>query len=249
MLLFSRILDFKQKQILEVERRREQRYIPGKPFPLYATIEVDGEPRNVKIIDLSPNGVGLHVAGPTYAVGLSAILHLMLDEVWMKFPCRIAHIRSLAVGSRLGLVAEFENFAAQKAYLQLLQPVAIGSVFRTVPPEEVRQNDPDLYRQAFTGRSDTELNIWRQTGETGTLLGFLWRFDDYMVRGDMKNEGLQIYSRNQLVRRSRSKKAPVLGKLPIVVKREIQQLFRWSMMNLSKDIPADIRTFLQSFSA
>ena len=52
-LLFRRILNFEKAQARQIERRRERRYLPGRPFPLYATIDVDGEPRSAKIIDLS----------------------------------------------------------------------------------------------------------------------------------------------------------------------------------------------------
>ena len=246
-LLFSRILDFEENETKETERRLEQRYVPGRPFPLYATIEVDGEPRNARILDLSPGGAGLQVAGPTYSAGSSVKLHLMLEESWMEFPCTIAHIRTLPVGCRLGLAARFENFAAKKAYLQLLQPVAIGSVLRPSPPDEVRQDDPANHRLVFTGRPGTELNVWRQGDSLGELFSFLWQMDDYLVRGDTTVGVVDIVSRKYMMTPSRTKTAPSFRKLPVGVKDEIRRLFRWTMMNLPKEVPGDIRTFLQGF--
>lgn len=248
MLLFSRILDFEETHIKEVELRREQRYVPGRAFPLQATIEVDGEPRIAKIVDLSPGGTGLHVFGPSYTRGAPARLHLMIEESWLEFDCTIAHIRTLSAGCRLGLSTGFTSFEQKKAYLQLLQPVAIGSVFRVVPPDEVRQMDAGLHKTVFTGRPGTELNIWRQGDQEGPFHSFLFQMDDYLVQGSAETGQRQIFSRKYQVARPRGKSgAPSYRKLPSVVQNEIGRLFRWTMMNLPKDMPADIRAFVQGY--
>jgi hypothetical protein len=247
-LLFSRILDFEDNQIKEVERRREQRYVPGRPFPLQATIDVEGEPRNARIIDLSPGGAGLQVSGPAYTRGTPTKLHLMLEDSWMEFACTIAHVRTLPSGCRLGLTANFASFAEKKAYLQLLQPIAIGSVFRAVPADEVRQVDPSVHKMIFTGRPGTELNVWRKTDSSGPLHSFLCEMDDYLVQGALGTEEMQIFSKKYMVTASRTKpEAPNFRKLPTGMRDEIRLLFRWTMMNLPKDMPADIRTFMQGF--
>lgn len=248
MLLFSRILDFEETQIKEVERRREQRYVPGRTFPLQATIEVDGEPRSARIKDLSPGGAGLQVSGPSYTRGSLARLHLMIEDSWMEFACTIAHVRTLPSGCRLGLTAGFASFAEKKAYLQLLQPVAIGSVFRPVPADEVPQIDPGMHKLMFTGRPGTELNVWRQGDVNGPLHSFLWQMDDYLVQGAVGAEEMQVFSRKYMVAQTRGKpEGPSFRKLPGGVRDEIRLLFRWTMMNLPKDVPADIRTFMQGF--
>lgn len=248
MLLFSRILDFEDNQIKEVERRREQRYIPGRPFPLQATIDVEGEPRNARIIDLSPGGAGLQVSGPVYTRGTPTKLHLMLEESWMEFACTIAHVRSLPSGCRLGLTANFASFEEKKAYLQLLQPIAIGSVFRAVPADEVRQIDPGMHKVVFTGRPGTELNLWRQGDGNGPLRSFLCEMDDYLVQGALGGEEMQITSKKYMVAPTRLKPdGPSFRKLPAGMRDEIRLLFRWTMMNLPKDMPVEIRTFMQGF--
>jgi hypothetical protein len=247
-LLFSRILDFEENQIKEVERRREQRYVPGRPFPLQATIEVDGEPRSARIIDLSPGGAGLQVSGPSYSRGSLAKLHLMLEDSWMEFPCTIAHVRTLTAGCRLGLTAGFTSFADKKAYLQLLQPVAIGSLFRPVPADEVNQLDPGMHKTIFTGRPGTELNVWRKGDASGPLYSFFCEMDDYLVQGANGAAEMQISSKKYMMDPVRSKPgAPSFRKLPSVMKEEIARLFRWTMMNLPKDLPADVRAFMQGF--
>jgi hypothetical protein len=247
-LLFSRILDFEQNRIQEVERRREQRYVPGRNFPLQATIEVDDEPRNAHIMDLSPGGAGLRVSGPAYTRGSLAKLHLMIEDSWMEFACTIAHVKTLSSGCRLGLTAGFASFAEKKAYLQLLQPVAIGSLFRPVPPDEVRQMDPGMHKVVFTGRPGTELDVWRQGDADGPYHSFNWQVDDYIVQGALGGEELQIHSRKYMVAPTRTKPgAPAYRKLPNDVQDEIRRLFRWTMLNLPKDVPAELRTFIQGF--
>lgn len=231
-----------------MERRRDRRYLPGRLFPLLASIHVEGEPRSAKIIDLSPGGAGLQVSGPAYHEGTEAKLHLLLEDMWMEFPCRIAHVTLLRAGCRFGITAKFENFAAQKAYLQLLQPVVLGSSLRPIPPEEVLQNDPDMHKLLFTGTPGTELNVWRQGDIMGELHGFLWRIDDYLVRGDTVEGVLQITSRKPPGRPTKANPAGLPGKLSKEISDEIRLLFRWTVLNLPKEVPGDIRSFVQGFA-
>jgi len=247
MLPFSHILDFDESQLQEVERRREQRYVPGRPFRLQATIDVDGEPRIAQIMDLSPGGAGLKVFGPSYQRGTEAKLHLMVDDVWLEFRCRIAHVRAMTAGSRLGLTACFADFAEKKAYLQLLQPVAIGSVFRPVPADDIRQLDPGLHKLVFSGRPGAELNVWCQGDAYGPPQSFLWQLDDYLVRGALGGEEMQIFSSKFMVVPSKKNPGPSFRKLSPKIREEIRRLFQWTMLNLSKEVPAEIRTFLQGF--
>ncbi len=247
MLLFSRILGFEENHIREIERRREQRYVPGKAFPLQATIDVDGEPRSAKIMDLSPGGAGLRVAGPAYARGGLAKLHLMIEDSWVEFACTIAHVRTLPSGCRLGLTAGFASFDEKKSYLQLLQPIAIGSVFRVTPPDEVRQMDPGMHKLVFTGRPGTELNVWRQTDDAGPFHSLHWQMDDYIVQATAGAE-MQVYSRKYMIATAKAKPGgPTYRKLPNDVQDEITRFFRWTMLNLPKEMPADVRTFVQGF--
>jgi hypothetical protein len=246
-LLFSRILNIKKSQARQMERRLERRYQPGRHFPLLATIDVEGEPRAAKVLDLSAHGAGLQVSGPSYRLGLDAKLHLMLEDTWMEFPCRVAHVKTLSAGCRLGLAAQFENFATQKAYLQLLQPVALGSAMRPVPGEEIRQDEPELYKSAFTGLPGTELQVWRQGDPMGELVSFVCEFDEFVVRGDTSVGVLQIASRKQVPRLPSKLRPAVPRKLAGGLHEEVRLLFRWTMLNLPKEVPGDIRTYLQGF--
>lgn len=245
--LFSRILDFKKSQIRQKEQRQERRYPPGRNFPLYATIEVEGEPRSAKVLDISPGGAGLQVAGPSYVVGGEAILYLMLEAVSLKITCSIAHLKTLPVGCRLGLAAKFKDLEEENSFLQLLQPIVLGSAMRPVPPEEVPQDDPTMHKLLFTGMPGTELTVWRQYDAAGDLTSYRWQLDDYVVRGDASVGVMQLFTRQQLERPSRGKRRAPSGKLPGAADAEIRQLFHWTMLNLPKEVPGDIRTFLQEF--
>jgi hypothetical protein len=247
MQLFSHILDLKEDQPQEVERRRAQRYVPGRPFPLQATIEVGGEPRIAKIIDLSPGGAGLKVPGPSYLRGMSAKLLLTIADVWIEVPCRVAHVKTMTGGARVGLTACFDDLAAKKGFLQLLQPVAIGSTFRPVPTEDVRQAETGLHKLVYYGRPGSELNVWCQDDSSGPPQSFLWQLDDYMVRGAVDGDDLHIHSKKYMLVPTRKKPGPTFRKLPPKIRAEIRRLFHWTMLNLSKEVPADIRVFLQGF--
>jgi hypothetical protein len=247
MLPFSHILNFDESQFQEVERRRALRYAPSRLFRLQATIEVADEPRLAQIIDLSPGGAGLKVFGPSYPRNTEAKLHLRVDDVWLEFHCRIAHVRAMTAGFRLGVEARFADFAEKKAYLQLLQPVAIGCAFRPMPGEDVRQLDPGLHKLVFSGRPGAELSIWCREDSSGPPQCFLLQLDDYLVRGALGESELRIFSRKYMVLPTKKKPAPSFRKLPPKIQDEIGRLFQWTMLNLSKEVPSEIRTFLQGF--
>lgn len=246
MTVFNRILAFKETLSRQREQRGERRYPPGRNFPLIATIEVNEDPRNAKILDLSARGAGLQVAGPPYRVGDAAKLNLLLDTLSMEFPCRIAHLKPLPVGCRLGLEAQFDNPETEAAFIQLLQPVVLGSSLRPVPPEDVQQNDPTMHMQYFTGTTGTDLSVWRQYDVTGDLTSFMWRMDDFIVRGEAAVGVMQLFTRQDMDKPAKGKRKPN-GKLRGPIDGEIRQLFRWTMQNLPKEVPGDIRSFLQGF--
>lgn len=248
MLPFNHILDFNEGQIQEVERRRTQRYVPGRGFPLQATIEIVGVPRLARIIDLAPGGAGLQVPGPGCQRDAQAKLHLLIEDVWLEFHCRIAHVRAMTAGCRVGLTACFTDFSEKKAYLQLLQPVAIGCAFRPVPAEEVRQVEPGLHKLVFAGRPGAELNVWCQGNINGPPQAFLWKLDDYLVQGELARDDLRIYSNKYLLAPTKKSPSQAFRKIPPKISDEIRRLFRWTMLNLSKEVPANIRTYLQGSS-
>ena len=247
MLPFSHILDFDESMFQAVERRRAQRHAPSRLFPLQATIDVEGETRLARIVDLSPGGAGVQVSGPSYQRDTEAKLHLMIDDVWLEIRCRIAHVRAMAAGCRVGLTALFDDFAQKKAYLQLLQPVAIGSAFRPVSNEDIRQPEPGLHKLVFSGRPGAELDVWCLRDSNGPPQTFLWQLDEYLVQGTIGGGELQVHSRKYMKVATRKKPGPSYRKLPPKVREEIRRLFHWTMLNLSKDIPVDIRVFLQEF--
>ena len=245
--MFNRILNFKKSQARQKEHRQERRYPPGRSFPLFATIEVEGEPRNAKVLDISPGGVGLQVAGPSYTVGAEAKLYLLIEATCMEISCRIAHLKILPVGSRLGLTAKFANLAEEKAFLQLLQPIVLGSAMRQVPSDEVTQDDPTMHKLVFTGTPGTELTVWRQYDASGDLSSYLWQMDDYLVRGDAAVGVMQLSKHRPMGKPYQRKSAEPSGKLRGAIDAEIRQLAHWTMLNLPKEVPGDIRTFLQGF--
>jgi len=172
----------------------------------------------------------------------------VLDDSWLELSCRIAHVRALPVGSRIGLTAQFADFADRKGYLQLLLPVSIGSAFRAASPEETLQTEPDFHKVIFTGRPGTELNVWYEGTARGPLFSFVCQIDDYVVQGAKGQAELQIFSRQTGLPDASRKRGSGAGKLPKPVRDEIHRLFRWTVLNLSPEVPPEVRTFLQDFA-
>ena len=111
----------------------------------------------------------------------------------------------------------------------------------------VSLDEPGLHKLVYFGRPGAELDVWCQDDSSGPPQSFLWQLDDYLVRGAVGSEELQVHSKKYLMVPSRKKPGPTYRKLPPKIRAEIRRLFHWTMLNLSKEVPADIRVFLQGF--
>jgi hypothetical protein len=81
----------------------------------------------------------------------------------------------------------------------------------------------------------------------GELVSFVCEFDEFVVRGDTSVGVLQIASRKQVPRLPSKLRPAVPRKLAGGLHEEVRLLFRWTMLNLPKEVPGDIRTYLQGF--
>jgi hypothetical protein len=71
--------------------------------------------------------------------------------------------------------------------------------------------------------------------------------DEYVIHGETAEGVLQISSRKPKSRPSLPAKAAGPRKLHKPVHDEVKLLFHWTMLNLPKEVPGDIRSYLQAF--
>lgn len=261
-LLFRRILGFKGETVQQREKRHAQRYPVGEHFPLKAVLNTlgrdedaqlnqtkDGRGRNwgAHAVNLSSNGASVCVS-PSLLVhrGDACTLTLTIDNFVIVQRGVVAHYRATRDHATIGIAYESPEPSMQRAYLQLLEPLAIGDSMKTVPAKQVRQDTPGQFKEQYRGDSDSQLTVWRAS-EGAAPHAFEFRMHQCYARGSAHSQELAVYELEDAPPSKRGYDAPAL-KRSAAHTREIQTLFRWTLPNLSPAVPADVRQFLAGFA-
>jgi hypothetical protein len=250
-LLFRRIFNFEKAKVAQMtENRRNTRYTPGAGFPLQAYLHLARyEWKAGQVQNLSGMGIGLLLERETKtAAGQDLKVKLVLGGQELVLECRLVHVEPRPSGVFFGLDLIFDNFEKQKAYLQFLQPVALGQSLQPVAAERVVQNEPQFIKQVFRGEGDCVLTVWLAKTMGTPLHSFEFQMDEYFCHADVQSGVLEAYLREKSDSHKGKLSNPVFDQTG-GLRDEIRQLFRWILPNLSPAVPADVRAFLQRFTA
>lgn len=254
MLIFKRILNFKQDAVQAGEQRQTTRYPVGPTFPFKTVItlqahdsdghliptDTTGRDWAGKLMNLSSTGASIQIHHAAAAArNEHCYLKFSLDAYKLELPGAIAHFRSYRDYALCGLSFIFPDFPTQKAFLQLLEPVAIGASLTPVDPRKVKQTTPELHMEQFAGDSSALLTIWR-AGAGGPLHSFDFRMNNYGVRWGTGMTELDTYGLTDPA----GKKSPVPLRLTEAQQEEVRWLFCLAVPNLAKAVPSDARKFL-----
>lgn len=246
---FKRIFNFEPAAVARMEQRLNTRYIPGAAFPLEAKLVSAGKEWPAKVLNLSGNGLGLYVEPAAQpAEGAQVSVRLAFGNHQQVLEAKLVHVRPETPGFYCGLGLKFADFLAQKTYLQLLQPIAIGQSLEPVPDERVIQNEPRFTKKVFRGDDQSMLTVWYERNSATPLHSFEFQMHDYFCHVDGKSGVLEAYQRAATDSHKGKLSNPVFD-ISGSLHAEIRQLFRWILPNLSAAVPADIRAFLQRFAA
>jgi len=262
--LFKHILDFKRNAMAKLrDKRKTKRFYVGPAFPLKATIvlpDTDTMGRKSKASDKPDPGrswggslfnmsnVGLSLQLPPAAVarrGEKTVVMLSLDGHELKLPCTIAHFRIQNATAYCGLTLDDGDLAQSKAYLQLLEAVAIGS---TLAPAEggIAHNRAGLRSEKYKSVRPALLTAWRDP-DNGELAGFELVLGDHCLRGEAKRPALEIFS-NKAEGDRKAWSAPSFAFSEGVENEELRKLFRWVALNLPRAVPTDLREMMRFFA-
>jgi len=250
-LLFRRIFNFEKTKVAQMaENRLNTRYTPGAGFPLQAYLHVARyEWKPGKVQNIAGKGIGLLLDRETkVTTGQELKVKLVLGGQELVLDGRLVHVEPRSNGVLCGLDLLFGDFEEQKAYLQLLQPVAIGQSLQAVPVERVVQNEPQFIKQVFRGEGDCVLTVWLAKTMGTPLHSFEFQMDDYFCHADVQSGVLEAYLREKSDSHKGKLSNPVFDQSG-GLRDEIRQLFRWVLPNLSPAVPDDVRAFLQRFTA
>lgn len=249
MLLFKKILNFKGPGGIS-DKRGATRYPAGAKIPLKAKVTLvgrDGEGHVLKsddvramdwggqIVNMSTTGISLRLHPAAMGErGENCRLKLELDHRLFELDGKIAHFWSGPQHATIGIAAIFPDTHTQKAFRQLVEPVAIGAGLE--PVAEVKQDVAGLKKEQYAGEDETVLSIWRD--ESGkTVQHFELVTHGFYIRGSAQTPGLQI-----------GPHADPKARLTSAQMNEVKQLFRLIVPNVAKTVPAEVRSFLEKFA-
>jgi hypothetical protein len=258
-LLFKRILDFQKTEGGVLDKRGAKRYPVGAKFPIKAKITLtarDGE-GNAKpgasidwggqLGNLSGSGVSIRLHPAAVAnSGEACALKLELDNKIFELETTVAHFRVGPQYVACGLAINFPDSYTRKAYLQLMEPVVIGS---TLAPAtgKVKQDLPGLIKEQYQGESDSLLSVWRDSsGKTAKLFELVAH--DYCIRGTTETPGLKITSLGGSNAGKRASRPVTTVPITDDHQAEVRQLFQFIVQNLGKGVPSELKRFLELFA-
>jgi hypothetical protein len=172
---------------------------------------------------------------------------MLLDGRKLEFDGTLAHFHPEQKGLHCGVGISHADFPRRKAFLQLLQPIAIGQSLQPVAAERVLQNEPQFIKQVYRGESDSVLTVWLEMAMGTPLHSFEFRMNDYFCRAMMQTGVLEAYALESAESHVARLSNPVFDTSG-ALHDEIRQLFRWIVPNLSQAVPDDVRAFLQKFA-
>jgi len=262
-LLFKKILDFQKSDGGLLDKRGAKRYPVGVKFPLKVKITLsarDGEGRLLpagkhsamdwggQILNLSTSGLSIRLHPAAIATkGETCAIKLELDNKLFELDATVANYRTGQAFVTAGVLLKFPDAYSQKAYQQLMEPVIIGSTFDAISVARVKQDVPGLFKERYEGESDSVLHIWRDsTGKIPKLFEML--VYDFCIRGNSETSGLNIsYREGAKAGKRESRPAFPVSPSP-EHQAEIRQFFQFIVQNLGKDVPGEVKKFLELFA-
>ena len=199
------------------------------------------------VVNMSSGGVSMRLHPAAMGErGENCRLKLELDHQLFEIDASIAHFWSGPQYATCGVALKFPDAQTQKAFRQLVEPVALGAILQPLDPKAVEQDAPGFVKEQYAGDEDTLLTVWRDP--SGKIIEhFELQTHDYFIRGSVQTPGLQIGYQEGKPASKGSGPATGMHLTPTQVS-EVRHLFLLIVPNLSKAVPADVRAFLERFA-
>lgn len=247
-MLFKKILNFKNV-VGASDKRGTTRYPVGGKYPLKAKVTLvgrDGEGNVLtaddsramdwggQLVNMSSGGVSLRLHPAAMGErGENCRLKLELDHRIFEIDGTVAHFWSGPQHATIGIALSFPDSQTQKAFRQLVEPVAVGAGLEAV--DKVKQDVEGLVKEQYAGADEAVLSVWRNaSGQVVEHFELLTH--GFYIRGSAANPALQIGAMNG-------------AKLTGVQTAEVRELYKLIVPNVPKGVPADVRAFLERFTA
>lgn len=258
MLLFKRILNFTRQKVADSEQRGAERYAVGAAVQFKAAVRLarhdsagrpdprgrQGPDLPARVVNLSTLGASVQLpAGAEAHHGEDCLFRLDLDGYHLDIPGKVAYFRAFPDHATCGVAFAFDFFEVRKAYLQLLEAVAIGASLAPVKADDIKPDATGLEREVYRGKEAAQLSVWRKEAD-GEIHRFDFRMNDYGVRWSLGETELETYACGK----GPGRKA-VGTPLTKAEHEEVSWLFCLAVPNLARSVQADVRKFLSALVA
>lgn len=230
----------------------------GSPPPGKVTLRAGGthwKDWPATLVDLSASGANVHVNLAAVAFPEDPCrLKLSLGSYQIEIPCTVAHFVTFTANVRCGVQFNFPDDESEKAFMQILEPIMIGTSLALV---ESKTDTAGRTREVYGGRNMSSLTVTRQQAG-GELTSFDFKLNRFGVKWSAGLTELTTYA----VEDERASNRPALKlKLKVPEKgqsrppsallteaqdEEVRWLFCLAVYNLSLAVAADVREFLLS---
>lgn len=250
MLLFKKILNFKGPGGIG-DKRGATRHPVGAKYPLKAKVTLvgrDGEGNVLKaddnramdwggqLVNMSAGGVSIRLHPAAMGErGENCRLKLEIDHRLFEIDGSVAHFWSGPQHATVGIALNFPDSHTQKAFRQLVEPVAVGSSME--PVDKVKQDVEGLKKEQYLSDEENVLSVWRDAAGQN-IEHFELRTHGFYIRGSAQTPTLQLGS----LTTGKTNLTPTQA-------TEVRELFKLIIPNLPKGVPADVRAFLERFAA
>jgi hypothetical protein len=259
-LLFKKILNFSKEAVASSDKRQSERYPVGLAFPFKSILTLMGHDSEGKqlvhskisqdwagrLTNLSATGASMQMhSAAVGARGESCLFKLSLDGYLIEIPSTIAFFRFYTQYALCGFSFKFPDHETQKAYLQILEPVALGASLALVDPKQIKQDIEGLTKEQYAGDKSARLTVWRDIN--GHIHSFDFRMNDYCVRWALGMTEVQTGAFDQQA--SGKKGGLSISGMTPAQQEEVHWLFCLAVPNLSKAVAPDVRKFLSQLVA
>ena len=243
---FVHILDFKRTFLARLRNKRSHpRHRVGAEFPLKASLALAGAEKfnpdkapvrgsgliwSGSVGNISENGLNILLSPAAISArGEPTYLRLVLEDQELVIPCTVAHFRVHSRHALCGIRLEFDDFATQKAYQQIVSAVKLGASFSAAGPA---RKQAGMIRQTWRSTNRTVLSEWRDSASR-QLVRFEMNLAGHLVQGLSLPPGLVVQDRTD----------PAAA-LSQEVDEEVGLLYRWVVGNLPRIVPSDLRALM-----
>jgi PilZ domain len=261
-LLFKRILSSNKAPDTPADKRKAKRYTVGAYFPFKSvlTLMAHDEDGNLiedggrsqawggRLTDLSETGANIQLNAAAIARrGEACSFKLSVDDYVLEFPCTIAHFRTYPQHVSCGFSFNFPNPDVLRAYMQVLEPVAIGASLTAVKPDKVVQDTSGLTKEQYQGNAGALLTVWKRPSSTA-IYSFDFRMNAYGVRWSEGMTEVEPYGLSKLNLEGKKTASPFVH-LTDHELDDVRWLFCLAVPNLAKAVPLEVRKFLTALVA